>query len=276
MTKTIRMYKSIAILFLSFTIAQLGLTQKITTTPLTIGETIDIESTILKENRTINIYLPNSYSPDSTKEYPVIYLLDGSIDEDFIHIVGNVQFCSFSWINIIPESIVVGISNIDRKKDFTYPSNAEIDQKEFPTSGHSDNFISFISKELIPTINKNYKTNDETTIIGQSLGGLLATQILFEQPELFKNYIIISPSLWWDDEKLLTQDLDKSLINKTIYVGVGNEGPMMTRLAQTLFAKLSIEKSKEAKLYYNYFEKQSHGDVLHLASYDAFEKIFKE
>ena len=243
--------------------------------PLTIGESIEIESKILNEQRTVNIYLPISYNPDSIAEYPVIYLLDGSMDEDFLHIVGNVQFCSFQWINIIPESIVVGIGNVDRKRDFTYPSNLEIDQKEFPSSGGAANFIKFIADELQPYIQLNYKTTKETTLIGQSLGGLLATQILFQQPELFENYIIVSPSLWWDSEMILKRELDKSLKNKSIYVGVGNEGPIMIRLAQTLFHKLSLEKSTEAKLYYNYFDKQSHGDALHLAVYDAFEKIFK-
>ena len=202
--------------------------------------------------------------------------MDGSIDEDFIHIVGNVQFCSFSWIDIIPESIVVGIANVDRKRDFTYPSKLELDREQFPTSGHSSKFIAFIQNELQPFINTNYHCNDESTLIGQSLGGLLATQILFENSNLFKNYIITSPSLWWDEERILTHSLDNDLKGKSIYVGVGDEGPVMIRLAQTLFNKLSIEKSQEAKLYYNFFEKQNHGDVLHLAVYDAFEKIFKK
>ena len=70
--------------------------------------------------------------------------------------------------------------------------------------------------------------------------------------------------------------MDNDLKGKSIYIGVGDEGPVMIRLAQTLFNKLSIEKSQEAKLYYNFFEKQNHGDVLHLAVYDAFEKIFKK
>lgn len=270
------MKKLIIILVIFLSALHLGNAQVNIKKPLTIGESVEIKSTVLNENRKVNIYLPNSYSPDSSKQYPVIYLLDGSMDEDFIHIVGNVQFCSFSWIKIIPETIVVGIGNIDRKKDFTYPSNVAIDQKEFPTSGKSGNFIEFISKELKPYINKTYKTNNTSTLIGQSLGGLLATQILFEQPDLFQNYIIISPSLWWDNEMILKRALDKSLADKSVYIGVGNEGPMMIRLAQSLFNKLSIEKSKEARLYFNFFEQQNHGDALHLAVYDAFEKMFKE
>ena len=102
-----------------------------------IGKTISIESTVLDETRVLNIYLPPSYSSDDSKTYPVIYLLDGSKDEDFIHVVGIVQFGSFSWINMIPESIVVGIGNVDRKRDFTYPSQNALDQKDFPTGRKS-------------------------------------------------------------------------------------------------------------------------------------------
>ena len=181
-------------------VAQIEIKEK---SPLIIGETIAFSSKILEESRKLNIYLPHGYTKESTKKYPIIYLLDGSIDEDFIHISGLVQFGSFSWINIIPESIVVGISNIDRKRDFTFPTTNKKDKKDFPTAGGSEKFINFIEKELQPFIEKNYKTDATKTLIGQSLGGLVATEILFKKPALFDNYIITSPSLWWDDESLL-------------------------------------------------------------------------
>ncbi len=254
----------------------LGNAQSIEQKDFSIGKTIELKSTILNESRTLNVYLPATYDQDSLKNYPVIYLLDGSADEDFIHISGLVQFCSFSWINIIPESIVVGIGNVDRKRDFTYPSNNEIDNKELPTSGKSAKFIDFIADELQNVIQTNFRVSDEKTIIGQSLGGLLATEILFKRPELFDHYIIISPSLWWDDEKLLKFELNQSLKGKSVYVGVGKEGPTMERLAQSLFYKLTLEKKNGIKLFFNYFEQQNHGDTLHLAAYDAFEKLFKK
>ena len=103
----------------------------------TIGKTFKIKSQLLGESRDLNIYLPLGYTQDSLKTYPVIYLLDGSKDEDFILVSGIVQFGSFSWINIIPETIIVGIENLDRKRDFTYPSQNKLDQNEFPTSGKS-------------------------------------------------------------------------------------------------------------------------------------------
>lgn len=254
----------------------LGHAQISSESQFSIGETLEINSKILQEERTVNIYLPHGYERDTEKTYPVIYLLDGSADEDFIHIAGIVQFCSFSWINILPESIVVGIANVDRKRDFTSPSEVEIDQKELPTSGKSDKFIAFIAEELQGIIDEKYRTTKTKTLIGQSLGGLLATEILFERPGLFDNYIIISPSLWWNDEKLLTYDLDKSLKDKSVYIGVGKEGAQMERLAQSLFYKLTLEKKNDIQLFFNHFEEQDHGDVLHLAVYDAFEKLFKK
>lgn len=268
--------KNILLFLISLSFVQSNDAQVIDKRDFSIGETIEMRSNILNENRVINIYLPNSYTQDSAKNYPVIYLLDGSKSEDFIHISGLVQFCSFSWINIIEESIIVGIGNVDRKRDFTYPSTLEIDQKEFPTSGKSERFMNFIGEELQKVISENYRTSETKTIIGQSLGGLLATEILFKRPDLFDNYIIVSPSLWWDDENLLSYSLDKSLKGKTVYVGGGKEGPVMERLAQSLYYKLSLEKKNEIKLFFGYFEQQNHGDALHLAVYDAFEKLFKK
>jgi len=243
--------------------------------PLSIGESIEIKSDILNEHRLLNIYLPNGYTKDSKKKYPVIYLLDGSKDEDFIHISGIVQFGSFSWINMIPESIVVGISNIDRKRDFTYPTKNEKDLEDFPTAGGSEKFIQFIAEELQPFIDEKYQTTATKTILGQSLGGLLATEVLFKKPELFNNYIIISPSLWWDDESLLTYAPKNYSTNKSVYIAVGNEGKTMERTAKGLHTKLSTINNENTSLFFNYLEDKNHGDALHLATYDAFEKIFK-
>src|SRR5215216_5411151 len=173
--------------------------QKDSIKPFVLGVIHDIRSAQLGERRIINIYLPGGYNEKDTVRYPVIYLLDGSADEDFIHVVGLIQFNNFPWINRVPKSIVIGIANVDRRRDFTYPTTIEADKKQFPTTGHSDRFISSIEKELQPFIEKKYKANADKTIMGQSLGGLLATEILFTKPTLFNKYIIISPSLWWDN-----------------------------------------------------------------------------
>lgn len=249
--------------------------EKIKKAPITIGESITFYSKVLDEDRTFNIYLPQGYSADSTKTYPVIYLLDGSIDEDFVHISGIVQFGSFSWINMIPETIVIGISNVDRKRDFTYPTTIEQDKKDFPTTGESEKFINFIEVELQPMVKALYKVNGIKTIIGQSLGGLLATEILFKKPNLFDNYIIISPSLWWDNQSLLKLTPKVYSSHKNIYVGVGKEGDIMEKDAKQLYKNLNSNRKENTKVHFGFFEKLDHGDTLHLAVYSAFEELFK-
>ncbi len=243
--------------------------------PFTIGETLRFTSKILGEERVLNIYLPNGYHADSAKIYPVIYLLDGSMDEDIIHMAGLVQFCSFPWIGIMPETIVVGIANVDRKRDLTFPTSIAKDKEQFPTTGGSAAFLDFIAKEVKPLVEKKYTVDTVSTLIGQSLGGLFATEVLFKNPQLFTNYIIISPSLWWDGRSLLALQPKHFLGVQNIYIGVGKEGRGMTKPAKQLYKRLKKGVDDDTSVFHQYFPEQDHGDVLHVAAYDAFLKVFK-
>lgn len=251
---------------------QNNLPKTIETTPFTIGETRSFYSEILEENRTINVYLPASYSEKKATSYPVIYLLDGSKDEDFIHIAGIVQFGNFPWIKMLPESIVVGISNIDRKRDFTYPTTNKKDKEDFPTTGGSQAFISFLEKELQPYIASTYRVSEERTLIGQSLGGLLATEIFWKKPALFSKYIIVSPSLWWDDNSLLPQKRVAITTPTTVYVAVGKEGPYMESAAFSLIGALKEDRNITSS--FTYFDGQDHSNILHKAVYEAFVNFY--
>lgn len=244
------------------------------TKPFVLGSIEEIQSNVLSEKRILNIYLPEGYNQNDTIKYPVIYLLDGSADEDFIHITGLVQFLSYSWIDMVQKSIVVGIANVDRKRDFTYPTTIEKDKKDFPTTGSSAKFISFLENELQPFIEKKYNTSSSKTIIGQSLGGLLATEILFKKPELFSKYIIVSPSLWWDNESLLNNPklTFKDNSRKLVYIGVGKEHKVMIKDAKRL-SKLLKKYKNDIDVTYDFFEKEDHGTILHQAVYTAFREF---
>jgi predicted alpha/beta superfamily hydrolase len=255
------------------------------TKPFVLGVIDEIHSGILAENRILNIYLPEGYNQNDTIKYPVIYLLDGSADEDFIHIAGLVQFNSFEWVNQVPKSIVVGIATVDRRRDFTFPTTIEKDKIKYPTTGHSDKFIAFIEKELQPFIEAGYKTNAFKTIIGQSLGGLLATEILLKKPALFNNYIIVSPSLWWNNGSLLNQPEailpDNFNQSMDIYIGVGKEGLTPTEIprvmevdANLLADKIKVSKNKTVKVYFDYLPKEDHGTILHQAVANAFKVLY--
>lgn len=253
--------------------------------PFVLGEIVEIPSELLSEKRVLNIYLPEGYRQDDTTRYSVIYLLDGSADEDFIHIAGLVQFLNFPWINTLPKSIVVGIANVDRRRDFTYPTTVQKDKKDYPHTGGSAVFIAFIERELQPFIGKRYRVNQSKTIIGQSLGGLLATEILFAKPYLFNTYVIISPSLWWDDGSLLSRNAAvlQPGFNQpiAIYVGVGKEGSMpgkekhvMEDEARQLADKLSKAQNKNTRVYFDYLPNETHATIEHPAVFNAFRLLY--
>jgi predicted alpha/beta superfamily hydrolase len=250
------------------------------TKPFVLGVIEEIQSKELVEKRIVNIYLPEGYNPKDTTKYQVIYLLDGSADEDFIHIVGLVQFNSFEWINQIPKSIVVGIATVDRRRDFTFPTTIAEDKKAYPTTGQSDKFISFIEKELQPYVQAKYKTNHSKTIIGQSLGGLLATEILFKKPTLFNKYIIISPSLWWDNGSLINHSV-LNLENTDVYIGVGKEGltptanPRVMEVdANVLADKINNLQSKNVNVYFDYLPLENHATIMHQAVSNSFRLLY--
>ncbi|MEO1414983.1 MAG: alpha/beta hydrolase-fold protein [Bacteroidota bacterium] len=243
------------------------------TSPLSIGEVLTFDSKALDEARILNVYLPQGYQDSVAKSYPVIYILDGSMDEDFLHLAGLVQFGSFPWINMIPQSIVVGIANVDRKRDFTYPSKDPRDSKDFPTSGGSQAFIQFLTKEVPALLKKTYRMEGTQTLIGQSLGGLLASEILLTSPASFDHYIIISPSLWWDEERLLKEEPASLKEVQSVYIGVGAEGPIMERVAKELYQKMQPLLIDDC--HFQYFPEQNHGDALHLAVYAAFEYMYE-
>ncbi|AZZ98439.1 alpha/beta hydrolase-fold protein [Pseudoalteromonas sp. R3] len=241
--------------------------------PLEFAHTLTFNSQILKQNRSVNVYLPAEYQKNTQQTYPVIYLLDGSKDEDFIHIAGLVQFANFPWLNFLPPSIVVGISNQDRKRDFTTQSNNALDKRDLPTHGGAKSFIAFLQDELRPMIEKRYRTNQSDTLIGQSLGGLLASEILFHHTPLFDHYVIVSPSLWWDNESLLASKFTPTSLPKSVYIAVGKEGNVMERVAKQLHDKIATQLKGKSQLHFRYFEDLDHGDTLHLAVYDAFKKV---
>ncbi|NCD71487.1 alpha/beta hydrolase [Mucilaginibacter agri] len=271
---------TLLLFFLSHTFAQSG------GQPISIGITEAFQSTILNEIRTINVCLPEGYNATDTVKYPVIYNPDGGVDEDFIHITGLIRFDTQSWVNRFPKSIVVGIQNINRRKDFTFPV-ANLDflakigfKKElFPRYGGSANYIAFLEKELQPYIEKKYKANANRTIIGESMAGLLITEIALNHPTLFSTYIIVSPSLWWGDEALLhNPNLLQTKAHKpiSIYIGAPNrkEDEQMYLEAEGLYKMLKGDSN--INLFFDYLPEESHATALHQAAYNAFKMIYSK
>lgn len=185
--------------------------------PVTIpdSELRFLKSRLLGKEYKISVALPTGYA-ESKETYPVLYLLDA--DTFFGTIAETVRFLAASrkMFSIeVPDMIVVGVgypiegrtcyTNWDmakpskyagaRAKDLTPTEDATMEG--WPSGGASD-FMAFIRDDLKPLINSNYRANPEdSTIYGDSLGGLFALHVLFHRPDTFNRYIVLSPSLWW-------------------------------------------------------------------------------
>jgi uncharacterized protein len=263
---------------LAQTIYAQGIDSEANTQPLVVGRIDQVASKQLQETRILNIYLPVGYATDTAARYPIVYLLDGTAGEDMLHIFGLVQF--MNMMQLLPPTIVVGIANVDRKRDFTFPTRNEKDQKTFPTTGGSAKFIGFVADELQPYIAAHYRGNGQRMLIGQSLGGLLATEILLKRPTLFDRYMIVSPSLWWDDESLL-QAAPALLAQHPqaamrAFVCVGKEGKQMEQDAAALAKLLQSAPNKKLKVDFETFPAETHATILHRAVYRGFELLEKK
>ena len=244
-----------------------------TATPFVFGTTHHFRSSVLQQERVLNVYVPDGYATDTTSYYPVIYVLDGSANEDFPHIAGLVQF--MNMYDLLPKSIVVGIANVDRRHDLSHPSTVKEDLEIAPTAGGSAAFMEFIGKEVQPFVDKRYRTAQPRTIIGQSLGGLFALEVLYKQPDLFEQYIIVSPSTWWDNRSLLEQTpgwfATHVGIEKKVYLSIGTEGADMQANMDLLVKYFGEGSQQPMTWWYVPFADETHATILHRSVYRAFE-----
>lgn len=242
------------------------------------GSSLHFHSAVLDETRTLNVLLPPGYDmPEAaSRTYPVIYLLDGAVDEDYLHVAGLVQF--LTTYELMPPSILVGIANTDRTRDMTFPSQDPRDATEAPTHGGSARFREFLAREVRPLVEQRFRTDDRRLLIGQSLAGLLATELFVEEPELFDDYVIVSPSLWWDRFSLVGRIAPAVAAHPDlaarVCIAVGDEGPGMEGPAHAFAAALAADAPPTLEWHYLPLPGETHATTLHRALYRAFEWLY--
>lgn len=222
--------------------------------PIPKHDSLKITSKYINEDRVINVWTPPMYE-QSTDSLPVLYMPDGGIKEDFPHIANTLAVLIEA--KKIPAFILVGIENTERKRDLTGPSKIEYDLEFIPNPGGADNFRSFIKNELMPTINKKYRTNNKKAIIGESLAGLFVMETFILDNQMFDYYIAMDPSLWFN-EHYLTNNFDelikdKNYTNKKIWFA-GSAVEDISQFTQTLEKKL---KNKKTDFLWKYSDEPS-------------------
>ena len=244
--------------------------------PLVVGETFDINSRTLGETRRINVYLPPGYKEAPGVRLPVLYMPDGGVAEDFLHVAGLVQVSAGN--GTMRPFLLVGIENTQRRRDLTGPTENEADKKIAPRVGGSAAFRKFIRDELMPQVKSRYRTTGETAIIGESLAGLFIVETLFLEPELFDTYIAFDPSLWWNNQKLIN-DAGARLrarpkLNKTLYFATSDEKEI-TGIGQRFAEILGRDAPPALRWHYEKMPGEKHSTIYHPAALKALRALFK-
>src|SRR5688572_8739919 len=227
-----------------------------------------INSTALGEERTILVRVPPNYGRTDEK-FPVVYMLDAHAPQNAM-MVGIIE--QQVWGGVMPEMIVVGIQNTQRVRDMT-PSAVE----DRAGSGGAEKFLTFIEKEVIPMIEKNYRTQPFRIFAGHSLAGMAVVNSFVTRPELFNAYIAASPFLHWDNnfvvkraEEIFKQNRDWK---KTMFIALGDEPAYMNGF--NAFQDL-LKRSKPKSFEYEFqqYKDENHGSIVLRAYYAGLRKIF--
>jgi len=238
--------------------------------PVVIGETRRIHSTVLNEDRVYRVSLPESYGWAKDRRYPVLFLLDGQTH--FLHVAGSVGYLAQQ--GDIPEMIVVGLDSTVRIRDFT--------QTDWPSvwvgGGGAGNFKRFVSTELIPDVDKTYRTDKFRVLSGHSAGGQFALYCLTSDPSLFRAYFAISSSLDWDNN-LPQRSLEQSLkatreLKAFLYVARSDDSGKPLADYKRLVKTLKDNSPQGFRWFERAFPHETHGSVALLAHIDALRQLY--
>jgi predicted alpha/beta superfamily hydrolase len=168
------------------------------------------EVRVLKSSSTgrdydIYVRIPEGYG-ESTKKYPVLYLLDGQWDFKMLDSIYGGLF----YDNFVPEMLIVGITYSGINPDYNALRAMDYTPKgDIPGSGDAPKFLAFFKQELIPFVEANYRTNPaQRYLMGSSFGGLFTLYAMFTEPSLFRGYVVGSPALPYGDGALIKQEAD--------------------------------------------------------------------
>ncbi len=246
-----------------------------------------ISSKIMGKDYQLYISFPRGYSTKDTITYPVLYVLDG--ESSFPRFKSSQRSMSFG--GEIEDVIIVGIGSgldlpswhINRHYDYTTSidttsQNGMEKRFGFPKgsvkSGGAAKFLECIKTEIIPFVDKNYKTNTDRGITGHSLGGLFTAYCLMNSDGYFTRFGINSPSLWWNKDELLNQavsEIKNKYDNKIqwnipptkVFISVGAlEGSSMVPALVKLSTYLDDLNSDKIDLEWYIFENETHFSVV--------------
>jgi hypothetical protein len=243
---------------------------------ITIGTAHHMRSAVLNEDRPYLIYEPPG---PHGRSLPLIVLLDG--DGHFHHTTGAIRFLMDQG-RMPPVRVVAVPNTTDRTRDLTPDVISDTAQRTAtPTAGGADRMLRFLSDELLPEVERTYGAAPYRVLIGHSFGGLVAAYTLLARPELFQAYIAISPSMWWDHERLI-DSLAARLTRQPplrgwFYATMGALEPADRMIAPFHRMEGVMREHAPATLEWRFtlLPGEDHGSTPHRSTYDGLETIFR-
>ena len=215
--------------------------------PIVIGSVHRIQSSVYHNEQVLTVRLPRGYADNSAKRYPVVFSVDGGPDQDFELLAGIAAEAEFS--TSFEPFILVGVKTEDRYKQLTPEMKRLPGQRlkenfgEAIVPGGAKKFRRYLSADVLPWATRRYRT-DRKVLTAASLGGLFVLDTFLERPDLFDDYIALTPSLWWDEGRIVEEAAAKlarhSASNRRLYLAMGDEGvgnrtgTWLSRLVSTL------------------------------------------
>lgn len=226
----------------------------------------DFYSERLDDTRKIKIQLPRNYDESGQTTYPLVIVLDG--DYLFEPVAGNVDY--FSYWEDMPESIVVGIMQSKERYDDTY-----YDPNSYMPAESGADFFEFIGLELIPHLDKNYRTAKFVIAVGHDVTANFLNYYLFKSPVLFNGFVILSPDLAPSMDTRIADRIPNIREKIFYYLATGSEDVKKLREdTEVLDSELSALKSDNFKYYYDSFDEANHYSLVARGIPNALEKIF--
>ncbi len=236
-------------------------------TEIVIGRTVPLTSKVLGKDVNVQVSIPDGYDAGSAR-YPVLYVLNGAFSFAYDH--GTVQI--LSRIQEIPGMIVVGVPSFD---DGYVPTPFE---RRGENLAGADRSIQFLKEELIPFVEKNYRTNAFRILYGHSVGGLFTMYTMFNAPDLFSAYIAGSPWFQVDDGYWL-KNMDKlakerNLDGKRLFMTVGKAEAELTIDTYKALEKWMNEAPLAGLVRKSAWVEGDHGSMVGRNTYDGLLFIF--
>ncbi|NVK21187.1 MAG: alpha/beta hydrolase [Kangiellaceae bacterium] len=172
-------------------------------------EVIPIQESKTKKQYELYIKLPEEYSKNKNKKYPVIYFTDAVWHIEILSaatafLMEDVILVGISWQKDIEEQLLLEEGpQASRYRDYSISKSSKPEVQSKYQLGQANKHLNFVRKDVFEYVERHYRTApNNRTYFGYSLGGLFGAYTLVVQPDTFNNYILGSPSLWKGNPKL--------------------------------------------------------------------------